>query len=74
MVKNISNYISETFYENKLDNNNEKYNMDSEKIYHVINIKNNISFFDLNYSLERKEYSSFSNQSEIYFCNLLIII
>ena len=75
MQSNISEFISNTFYDNKLTNDSihlEKIN--KEPFYSLIKIENNFSFFDISYGEEifEERKRSFYNQSEIKFCFKLI--
>ena len=70
MQKNISEFISETFYGNKLKNNENQMNkINKELIYDIIKIENNFSFFNINYGKETREEEkmSYINESEINF-------
>ena len=77
MQTNIRQLISQLFYENKLqDSPDEKYieKMNKNIIYKIINIKNNFSFFDINFSEEIMDNNmkSYYNWTEIDFVFLLL--
>ena len=70
MQKNISEFISKTFYENKLTNDeNHVDNINKELIYDIIKIGNNFSFFDIQYGEELfdEERKSYTNKNEMKF-------
>ena len=70
MQKNISEFISKTFYENKLTND-EKHveKINKELMYDIIKIENNFSFFDVKDSEEifEEDKKSYINEKEIKF-------
>ena len=75
MQSNISEFISKTFYNGKIiDDNSYALNVNKEPIYSIINIKNNFSFFDISYGEDFFEESkkSYYNKCEIKFCFNLI--
>ena len=75
MQSNISEFISNIFYENKLINDkNYSLNVDKELFYSLIKLENNFSFFDVSYGEEKFEdkNKSYYNESEIKFCFQLI--
>ena len=75
MQKNISEFISKTFYDNKLTNDEKHVDkINNELIYDIIKIGNNFSFFDVHYGEENfdEEKKSFKNENEIKFCFSLI--
>jgi len=75
MQKNISEFISKTFYENKLTNDEKHVDkINKELIYDIINIKNNFSFFDVHFSEElfEEDKKSYINEKEIKFSFNLI--
>ena len=77
MQTNIRQLISQLFYENKLqDSPDEKYieKINKNIIYKIINIKNNFSFFDINFSEEIMDNNmkSYYNWTEIDFVFLLM--
>ena len=70
MQKNISEFISKTFYENKLINDeSHSMNINQEIIYSIINQEKNFSFFDIPYSKEvfEEDKKSYFNKEEIKF-------
>ena len=70
MQKNISEFISKTFYENKLTNDESHVEkIDKELIYDIIKIENNFSFFDVKDSEEifEEDKKSYINEKEIKF-------
>ena len=70
MQKNISEFISKTFYENKLTNDeNHVEKINKELIYEIIKIENNFSFFDVKDSEEifEEDKKSYINEKEIKF-------
>ena len=70
MQKNISEFISKTFYENKLTNDeNHVDKINKELIYDIIKIGNNFSFFDVHYGEEffDEERKSYINKDEMKF-------
>ena len=70
MQKNISEFISKTFYENKLTNDeNHVDKINKELIYDIIKIGNNFSFFDIQYGEELfdEEKKSYTNKNEMKF-------
>ena len=75
MQKNISEFISKTFYENKLTND-EKHveKINKELIYDIVKIGNNFSFFDIQYGEEvfEEDKKSYINEKEIKFSFYLI--
>ena len=77
MQTNIRELISKLFYENKLqDSPDERYieKMNKNIIYKIINLKNNFSFFDINFSEEIMDNNmkSYYNWLEIDFVFLLL--
>jgi senataxin len=75
MQKNISEFISKTFYDNKLTNDEKHVDkINNELIYDIIKIGNNFSFFDVHYGEEvlEEEKKSYVNKNEINFCFSLI--
>ena len=75
MQSNISKFISEVFYDNKLTND-ESYieNLNKEPFYSLIKIENNFSFFNISYGEElfEERKKSYFNESEIEFCFILL--
>ena len=70
MQKNISEFISKTFYENKLLNDENHVNqINKELLYDIIKIENNFSFFNVQYGEEKfeEEKKSYVNKNEINF-------
>ena len=75
MQKNISEFISKTFYENKLSNDeNHVEKINKELMYDIIKIENNFSFFDVKYGEEllEEDKKSYINEKEIKFSFYLI--
>ena len=75
MQSNISQFISKTFYDKKLiDDNSYAVSVNKEPIYSIININKNFSFFDISYGEDFFEESkkSYFNKYEIKFCFNLI--
>jgi senataxin len=74
MQPNISKFISEVFYDNKLTNDETLSNCNKEPIYSLIKIEYNFSFFDISYGEELYEFDkkSYYNESEIEFSFRLI--
>ena len=75
MQKNISEFISKTFYENKLTNDeNHVEKINKELMYDIIKIGNNFSFFDVKYGEElfEEDKKSYINEKEIKFSFYLI--
>ena len=75
MQPNISKFISEVFYDNKLTNDETHViNINKEPFYSLIKNENNFSFFDIAYGEEIFEEGkkSYYNESEIKFCFKLV--
>ena len=75
MQPNISKFISEVFYDNKLTNDESHIiNINKEPLYSLIKNENNFSFFDISYGEEIFEEGkkSYYNESEIRFCLKLV--
>jgi superfamily I DNA and/or RNA helicase len=75
MQKNISEFISKTFYENKLTNDeNHVEKINKDLMYDIIKIENNFSFFDVKYGEEffEEDKKSYINEKEIKFSFYLI--
>jgi len=73
MHSNIRNFIGQTFYENKLvDNEDYIKKLKENKIYQSIFEKFNFCFFDLSYGEEKIDMKSFNNIFEIEFIIKLI--
>ena len=75
MQSNISKFISEVFYDNKLTNDDSHVvNINKEPFYSLINVEKNFSFFDIPYGEELFEEGkkSYYNESEIKFCFKLV--
>ena len=75
MQKNISEFISKTFYDNKLTNDeNHVDKINKEIMYDMIKIENNFSFFDVQYGEEffEDDKKSYINENEIKFSFSLI--
>ena len=75
MQPNISKFISEVFYDNKLTNDESHIiNINKEPLYSLIKKENNFSFFDISYGEEIFEEGkkSYYNESEIRFCLKLV--
>ena len=74
MHSNIRNFIGQTFYENKLVDNEEYIKkLKENKIYQSINEKYNFCFFDISYGEEKIDMKSFNNIFEIDFIIKLIL-
>ena len=74
MHSNIRNFIGQTFYENKLvDNEGYIKKLKENKIYQSINEKYNFCFFDISYGEEKIDMKSFNNIFEIDFIIKLIL-
>ena len=70
MQKNISGFISRTFYDNKLTNDEAHVDkINKELIYDIIKIGNNFSFFNVSYGEEQfeEDKKSYINHNEIKF-------
>ena len=75
MQSNISEFISNVFYDNKLTNDDSHVeNINKEPFYSIIKMENNFSFFDISYAEEifNERKKSYYNESEISFCFKLI--
>ena len=75
MQSNISKFISEVFYDNKLTNDQSYIeNLNKEPFYSLIKIENNFSFFNISYGEElfEERKKSYFNESEIEFCLILL--
>ena len=75
MQSNISEFISNIFYDKKLTNNESHViSINKEPFYSIIKIEKNFSFFDINYGEEILDEGkkSYYNESEIQFCFKLI--
>ena len=75
MQSNISEFISNAFYDNKLVNDESHViNINKEPFYSLVKISQNFSFFDISYGEEIFEEGkkSYYNEYEIKFCFKLI--
>ena len=75
MQSNISEFISNVFYDSKLTNDDSHFiKINKEPLYSLINIQNNFTFFDIPYGEELFEEGkkSYYNKNEIKFGFILV--